>query len=211
MMAQNVLRMLVGGYRARRRYFTADARARAAVDQFTTSPEPFDRMLALWEWADAERTMAENTDGFRGHRDRAEEGFTLAASQDMRARLLGRVADTEAALWWCHDTDGDDHGGGDGGAVTAADRESFGVPVCYDLALLPLSDDADAVLAALETEPDLVARAGLVLAFFEAVVDLVGGQAAEVLAVVACSYFELSGLPFREAHRRVWTRRGESR
>lgn len=187
------VRSLMAGCRARRRYFAADAQSGTARKVLATSADPVDRMQALWEWADAELAMAENTHGFPGYRERDEDGFTLAASLDLVARLLGRVADTEAALWW----------GGD-----APDGDGGGAPVVYGLTL-PLGDSAVAALALLETEADPVVRADLVLALYEAVVDMVGGQAAEALAALASYYLELAGLSRKDIQRRVWTKRGE--
>lgn len=176
---------MLGRFGARRRYFAADALANAASVELARPAEPFERMQALWAWADAVLAMAENAHGFRRAGDTDRDGFTLTASLDLSARLLGRVGDTEAALWW-----------GDG------------PPASYGLAL-PLGDSAVAALALLETERDPMARADLVLGLYEAVVDTVGGQAAEALAALAACYFESAGMSRKDIQGRVWTERGD--
>lgn len=171
-------------------YFAADKRAGKALDRLAVAGDVHDRITALWDLADAGLTAAESAHGFPDAGRRDEDGFTLAASEDLVARLVARIADTESALWWASL-------GGAGGAA----------PVAYDLDL-PLGDDAEAVLTALRCEPRLAVRAELVHRLYAAVVDTVGGQAAEVLPAIVRCYLALSASSPEDSPTR--TDRGES-
>lgn len=171
----------------RQRFYTASRASADAAATVATSTDAYNRMLALYEWADSERAMAETVHGFWGAESRDVDGFTLAASCDLAVRLLAMVADSEAAL--CIS-----------GALSGALYEP-------DTIGLPVGPEADAVLTALRTETRPAPRAALVMALHAAVVGMVGKQAAHTVASVAACYYELSGMSDTDIMRRVWGER----
>jgi hypothetical protein len=170
-------------FRIRRRYFTAAGEARTAFESLTASPDAYGRMLVLFDLADQERAMAETAYAFADAKVRDEDGFTLAASHDLAARLLVMLACTE-------------------GAVCVDEGAHLAVPSPHNqhsLAGLPLPPAASTLLAGLATTPQPMKRARLTLALRNALVDLVGTQAGEALAGAACAYFQLAGLSHQDA------------
>ena len=185
----NLIARLFGRCQARRRYFTAADKARAACDRFLTATSAFARSQALRDEADTDLVMAANAFGFRGAAERDPDGCTLTDSHALAAELLDMVADTEDAVAL-------------NGLVTVRELQTMTRPWAR------LADDpaVAAVLTALSAESRPAARGVLTLALYDAVVPRVGGQAGEVLIGVAYRYFRLAGMSIEEATWRVGTK-----
>lgn len=167
-------------YTARRQYAAASEEARQAWVDFTElDGTPLTRCQALSVSADCQRAMAATAFGFRRANERDQDGRTLAESHGLTALLLETVADTELATqqpntdkpWWRRRSN--------------------------------LADDPTiwSVLTGLSTETRERERADLTLALRDAVIERVGSAAAETLALIACGYYVLSGMPLAEASR----------
>jgi hypothetical protein len=177
---RNLTRILFPRWTARRRYFAVQAQAAEAWTLFAAPPgDARSRVDALRDMAACERVMADTAFGFRDADEQGEVGLTQAQWTGMSALLTEMVADTEVKAY---DLD-----------QPLPGRRSN------------LTDDP-AVAEAIErlsAETELAARAELTVALYRAVIGRVGGQAAEVLAALACSYYELAGLSMKDAMARV--------
>jgi hypothetical protein len=182
-------------YQARRRYAEAQRESAHEWAQFT---EPGGTRLSRWEclsaMADCARRMADNAVGFGRADDRDPDGYTVAQSHGLSALLLELVADTEMATFYHYDV-----------ADTDADTDAAADVVAA--APNVLADDASvaAVLARLSNVLDMRERAELTLALRDVVLGHVGHRAADVLALVACGYYVLSGMSLPEAEWRAGT------
>lgn len=163
---------------ALRRYHKASHMFRQAVDVLMHVPGEdgaFDRMAALNEMAEALLTMAANAWAFPDAEQPGPDGHTVAEVHELAARLVGLVADTEAAQALA----------GPSMLVT------LGPP---EVTPLPVSPTTRTLLGLLRGERRPQVRAVMVLALADAMREQAGTQAAEVLKTVAACYFELSGM-----------------
>jgi hypothetical protein len=181
-----MIRFLFPRYAARRRYFQASEQSAQAWAEFTAPGGTWvSRWNALREMADCERTIAETVFGFPHAHERDENGFTIAQSNAISADLLELVAGTEIRI---ESSDNQACDAQEASAVAAMARTGLDADPTVSAVLAQIADT---------TEP--AARAEQLAALYNAVVDRVGGQAAEVLVWVAHGYYVLSGLSLAQA------------
>jgi hypothetical protein len=154
-------------FRARRHHHRAHRRASQIVDQLAAADSPRRRADALVAWAHQEQQLADTSWAFADAAELDTDGVTLGESHLRAARVLRIVAGTEMDLIA-------------GRSLTGVNDE--------------LEVPAHALLRRLTRERDLSARTQLVIALYDALVDHVGGQAAEVLGTVAYCYAHAAGL-----------------
>lgn len=163
---------------ALRRYNNAGHVFRHAVDALMDAPGEggaFDRMAALNEMAEGRLTMAANAWAFPDADRLDPDGYTVAEVHELAARLIGLIADTEAAQ-----------------ALTGPSMLVTLDPP--EVTPLPVSPTTRTLLGLLRGERRPQVRAVMVLALADAIREHAGTQAAEVLITVAACYFELSGM-----------------
>jgi hypothetical protein len=169
------LKRWVKSRRARGDYFAADRRLSRAWNLLESEPHPGRRALLLADMAVDEELRAEvYTAAFGADPNPDEGGRDMATSTASSAMLLHVLSNTEVLT---PDADWD---------YTWADIcEANDVDVPWV--------EAQPVLERLCHEADPAQRAVLVWDLCDAVVDRVGGQAAETLASIALSYQRLAG------------------
>lgn len=181
-MIRTLIATLLASCRTRRRYFAADRTAGQAWAQFATPGSGWvSRWDALLAMADCERTMADTAFGFGDAGERDEDGFTLAQSHAAAADLLELVAATEIPIATGPERAWDLR---QALTFTATCRAGLDIDPAVAAALTLLASAGDIQTA----RGDLVAAA-----LYDAVVDHVGGQAAEVLPWLARGYYLASG------------------
>ena len=156
----NPLRHLAGPSEAQREYFRLDARASDLLDDLTRTGDPDDRTRILTRLAHVCAAMADVHDDAFGRHDMPDDAAgDLAQSDRFSSTVYSLLADVEAAVAYPES------------ARNYTDSS--------------LGQVAGPVLDRMVAQPDAVARAEMARTeLCDALVDVIGGQAAEALATL---------------------------